>query len=48
MDLWIDALHVVQGLDYVLQHGVAGHWANLDTWADIVELSTGFSFTIGR
>ena len=38
MDLWIDALHVVQGLNFVLQHGVAGHWKNSDIWTDIVEL----------
>lgn len=34
IDLWIDALHVVQGLDYVLLHGVAGQWKNYDIWTD--------------
>lgn len=41
IDLWIDALHVVQGLDYVLLHGVAGQWKNYDIWTEIVDVLTG-------
>ena len=41
MDIWIDALHVVQGLDLVLLHGVAGHWMNQDIWIEIVDILAG-------
>ena len=41
MDIWIDALHVVQGLDFVLLHGVAGHWMNQDIWIEIVDILAG-------